>query len=151
MRNLLRWIGPLLLMSLRAEAGALDNNDDLIDLPGPVMFATGKAVIEPASNAALQYLAQHLKEHLNVTLLIEVFDEEDCSTPEGQTLAQERALAVAEWLEASGIDGQRLIPIGFGDTDPATPKQTARAANRRVEFHLCTYSGGCDPIPELAH
>ena len=52
-------------------------------------------------------------------------------------LSEARARAVANWLIADGIDGERLAVRGFGNTRLKAPNDSEanRALNRRIEFH----------------
>jgi OOP family OmpA-OmpF porin len=51
-----------------------------------------------------------------------------------QKLSERRALAVREYLAAQGIAESRMIPTGFGESQPVADNKTAegRAENRRV-------------------
>jgi outer membrane protein OmpA-like peptidoglycan-associated protein len=55
-----------------------------------------------------------------------------------QTLSENRAGAVREYLEGRGIDPGRLKSVGYGETKPIASNRTARgrASNRRVEFKI---------------
>ncbi|MBP6641991.1 MAG: OmpA family protein, partial [Flavobacteriales bacterium] len=57
-------------------------------------------------------------------------------------LSQERAASVRQFLEMSGIEGTRLLPIGHGKNQPIATNKTedGRQLNRRVEFQLTTKS-----------
>ena len=53
-------------------------------------------------------------------------------------LSQRRALAVANYLSAQGVDSRRFAVTGFGESRPVASNNTAegRAQNRRVEIQL---------------
>jgi outer membrane protein OmpA-like peptidoglycan-associated protein len=55
-----------------------------------------------------------------------------------QALSDERAVSVKSYLIANGIDGARMVAIGYGETRPKAQNDTVvgRAQNRRVEFRL---------------
>ena len=55
-----------------------------------------------------------------------------------QTLSEARAQAVVYYLVQAGVDGQRLVARGYGESRPLQPgtSDEARATNRRVEFHI---------------
>jgi OOP family OmpA-OmpF porin len=59
-----------------------------------------------------------------------------------QALADERAVSVKNHLIENGIDGSRLVAIGYGETRPKAQNDTVvgRAQNRRVEFRLTDQS-----------
>lgn len=63
------------------------------------------------------------------------------STGPGQQnldLSKLRAISVTRYLVEQGIDGSRLAPRAFGESQPIQSNETApgRAANRRVELNL---------------
>jgi outer membrane protein OmpA-like peptidoglycan-associated protein len=51
-------------------------------------------------------------------------------------LSQQRADRVRDALVDRGVDGDRLVTRGYGETRPRAPNRTpaGRAQNRRVEF-----------------
>jgi outer membrane protein OmpA-like peptidoglycan-associated protein len=53
-------------------------------------------------------------------------------------LSQRRAGSVSSYLAAQGINVQRLITVGYGETRPIASNDTpeGRAQNRRVEITL---------------
>lgn len=55
-----------------------------------------------------------------------------------EELARRRAQNVSKFLTSRGIDADRLVAVGFGDTLPRADNRTreGRAQNRRVEFHI---------------
>jgi len=69
---------------------------------------------------------------------IEGHTDDQGPTHVNQRLSQERADAVRSYLIGKGVSPARLRSVGFGPTRPLQPGEsdTARAANRRVEFHL---------------
>ena len=58
--------------------------------------------------------------------------------PSNWELSGARAGSVVRYLEANGIASQRLVAVGYADTQPLQGNDTAtgRAANRRVELIL---------------
>ena len=54
---------------------------------------------------------------------------------DGKDFSYKRALSVAKYLQALGIDPDRFIIVGNGDTNPVATNETeeGRAANRRTE------------------
>ena len=77
---------------------------------------------------------------LNPDLQIEIQAHTDSkgTTEINQALSDERAGSVKNYLIANGIDGARLVAIGYGETRPKVQNDTVvgRAQNRRVEFRL---------------
>jgi outer membrane protein OmpA-like peptidoglycan-associated protein len=101
-----------------------------------ILFATGKAVVQPESRPVLKEIAKTLEEHGDLRILIEGHTDNVGAAASNLTLSDARAAAVKEALVADfGVDGGRITTKGFGDTKPSVPNATAagRAQNRRVE------------------
>lgn len=102
-----------------------------------ILFATGSSTLEGESTPTLQEIATMLKAHPELKLTIEGHTDNVGSAAANQTLSEQRAAAVAQYLETNAqIDPSRLVTKGFGDTRPVAPNTTAegRAQNRRVEL-----------------
>lgn len=132
----------------RARKKPPTTNFDLVDgrikLPGHIMFRTGTADIDPVSDVVLEVVLDYLNAKPEVTLLrIEGHTDSDGSPPANQTLSERRALAVAHWLADAGIDCRRLVAVGFGETKPLAPNNSAenKAMNRRVDFVNASING----------
>ena len=102
-----------------------------------ILFATGKAELQPESRPVLKEIAETLKQHADLKILIEGHTD-NVGAPSGNlSLSEARAAAVKTALVSQfGADGNRITTKGFGDTKPAAPNTTAegRAQNRRVEL-----------------
>ena len=53
-------------------------------------------------------------------------------------LSRRRAEAVVAFLKDAGVDVGRISSVGYGETKPIAPNDTAdgRARNRRIEFSV---------------
>jgi outer membrane protein OmpA-like peptidoglycan-associated protein len=101
-----------------------------------ILFATGKADLQPESRPVLKEIASTLKEHADLKVLIEGHTDNVGGAASNLTLSDARAAAVKAALVADfGIAEDRVTTKGFGDTKPAAPNTTAegRSQNRRVE------------------
>ena len=102
-----------------------------------ILFATGKADLQPESRPVLKEIANTLKKYGDLRILIEGHTDNVGSAASNLSLSDARAAAVKAALVAEfGIDGVRLTTKGFGDTKPSVPNTNAvgRAQNRRVEI-----------------
>jgi outer membrane protein OmpA-like peptidoglycan-associated protein len=102
-----------------------------------ILFATGKAVLQPESRPVLKEIAATMKQHGDLKILIEGHTDNVGSPASNLTLSDARAAAVKTVLVSEyGIDGGRITTKGLGDTKPSVPNTTAagRAQNRRVEI-----------------
>lgn len=101
-----------------------------------IMFATGKAELQPESRPVLKEIASTLKQHADLKILIEGHTDNVGSPASNLTLSDARAAAVKAALVSDfGVSADRVTTKGFGDTKPSVPNTTAagRAQNRRVE------------------
>jgi chemotaxis protein MotB len=114
-----------------------------------VLFDAGSADLSPAGKPTLDKLADAIKQleteippDISWVLRIDGHtDKRPISTPEFPSnweLSAARAISVAKYLIADGVDPKRLVPAGFGDNRPIDPADTeaAYAKNRRIEFRL---------------
>jgi outer membrane protein OmpA-like peptidoglycan-associated protein len=101
-----------------------------------ILFETGKSDLKPESRPVLKEIAETLKQHADLKILIEGHTDNVGAPASNLTLSDARAAAVKAALVADfGVDGARITTKGLGDTKPAVPNTTAtgRAQNRRVE------------------
>jgi OmpA-OmpF porin, OOP family len=109
-----------------------------LQLPGPILFQTGTAILDPASDVPLNVVLNYMNEKKEITKLrIEGHTDTDDTNANNYTLSKNRAMAVAAWLIGKGVDCHRLVPVGFGEEKLlVNPEKTPedKAQNRRVVF-----------------
>lgn len=109
----------------------------VITLSGSVLFASGKSGLLPAAQTRLKDVAKVLtREDPVSTMVVEGHTDSQGKASYNQTLSEERAQAVRDYLVASGIASDRISSKGFGSTRSVSENNTAegRANNRRVEI-----------------
>lgn len=103
-----------------------------------IFFNTASAELLPASNLELDKLLRLMK--ANPTLRIEVGGHTDNvgADADNQKLSEERAVAVSKFLTGYGIEADRVVSAGFGETRPVASNDTeeGRALNRRTEIKV---------------
>jgi outer membrane protein OmpA-like peptidoglycan-associated protein len=101
-----------------------------------ILFDTGKATIQPASEKTLQQIAQLLAEHSDWKLRIEGYTDNVGQAAANQALSEKRAQAVVAWLAGHSVEPARLAAKGMGAANPVADNSTddGRAKNRRVEL-----------------
>jgi outer membrane protein OmpA-like peptidoglycan-associated protein len=108
-----------------------------------VVFATGKATLNPGSKQFLVNLVEFLKSYPERGVLIEGFTDNIGSEKVNLDLSQRRADAVKKTLVAMGIDSGRIQTKGYGEqytvADNNTPE--GRQLNRRVEIVISDEGG----------
>ncbi len=110
----------------------------ILNMPSNITFPTDQDTVStsfyPTLNAVSLVLAKYNR------TLVDVYGHTDSTGDEGYNvdLSQRRALSVATYLNAQGVDSRRFFIQGFGETRPVATNATpeGRAANRRVEIQL---------------
>jgi outer membrane protein OmpA-like peptidoglycan-associated protein len=103
-----------------------------------ILFDSGKSTFQKGTYTVLQSITSILKEYPYSKFMIEGHTDSDGSNAMNQTLSENRAAAVKNYLIENGIGADRLRSTGFGETKPIATNKTAKgkAMNRRVEISL---------------
>ena len=103
-----------------------------------VLFATGSAAIADEFVPTLDLGVLVLTLNPQVTMVIEGHTDNVGSDASNRVLSEQRAQAVADYFIDKGVARERLIPIGFGESEPVAENTTAggRQINRRIEVQL---------------
>ncbi len=115
-----------------------------IEILEKVFFDTNKATIKPVSFGVLDEVATVLNENLQITKIrVEGHTDSRGSDSYNLKLSQDRADSVRTYLVGKGVDPSRLLPVGFGETQPIQSNETSagRDVNRRVEFVILEVNG----------
>lgn len=96
-----------------------------------VLFKLGTAELLPEGAPALDQLATELKARPTLKLRVAGHTDKIGEPQKNQTLSEQRAEAVKDYLVKAGIAAERISTAGYGDTRPLYPSPDAR--NRRVE------------------
>ena len=109
---------------------------DKIEILQQVRFASGKSTILPESFNLLAQVVDAIIKNNVKRVKVEGHTDNRGNKAANQTLSEDRARSVMEYLVAQGIDKSRLESVGYGDAKPIAPNLTARGRelNRRVEF-----------------
>ena len=103
-----------------------------------IFFDTNKFDIRDESKAELSKLIEFL--NVNPTVHIEISGHTDNVGADqfNQTLSENRAKSVYEYLVTNGIAATRLVYKGYGKTQPIAPNTAdeEKAKNRRTEFMI---------------
>ena len=110
----------------------------LNDYGKTILFDSGKSSFKTQTYPVLESINSILKEYPNSNFMVEGHTDSDGSNALNQTLSENRAAAVRNYLVEKGINGDRLKSTGYGETKPISSNKTAKgkAENRRVEVSL---------------
>ena len=110
----------------------------LVNLPDGVTFDVGSYSLRPEFRSTLDKVAESLVQYPNS--LIDVYGHTDSTGSDAfnQTLSENRARTVLNYLVSRGVPAARIRSQGFGETMPIASNDTAdgRQKNRRVEIKI---------------
>ena len=95
----------------------------------------------PALNARPQSVLDEVVVAMNAApgrVQVAGHTDSQASQDHNRPLSERRAESVRDYLVSAGIDADRIVTIGFGETRPIATNQNAegRQRNRRTEFHV---------------
>lgn len=103
-----------------------------------IFFDTGKWDLRDESRPELDRLATFLRDNPETRVEIGGHTDNVGTQQSNQTLSQNRAQAVVDYLRSVGINQTRLVARGYGQLKPvaANSNDDGRQQNRRVEFTI---------------
>lgn len=109
---------------------------DKLELKEKLYFAWDQAKLEEASLPTLDEVVQALKDNPGFRVQVDGHTDSSGNDDHNQTLSEERAQAVLDYLASHGIARERLTSKGFSSSRPNDTNATVagRENNRRVEF-----------------
>lgn len=107
-------------------------------LPGALGFEVGSATLSEPGKASLTRLATVLQEYRSTQIAVHGHTDDSGPPAGNQRLSEQRALAIARFLQAQGVAPARLLAIGHGAGRPlvANSDERSRERNRRVELEI---------------
>ena len=114
--------------------------DELVlTMPSGITFAHDRYDVQPQFQATLDQIAQTLTAYPQT--LIDIYGHTDSTGSDAynQTLSENRARSVANYLAGRGVQQARMATRGFGESQLAVSPETSEAdrqANRRVEIRI---------------
>ena len=103
-----------------------------------ILFETGRAALDQRSIAVLDALVGGSLACASARITVEGHTDSDGDPTSNRALSEARAAAVADYLVAAGIDRNRLVAVGYGETRPIATNDTAdgKQLNRRIDFRV---------------
>ena len=107
-------------------------------MPGNITFATGNASIRSDFYPVLNSVAKVLAEFDKTAIIASGHTDSTGSDSFNQTLSEQRAASVKNYLVSRQVAAGRVQAVGYGERYPIAPNSTdaGREANRRVELKL---------------
>ena len=103
-----------------------------------LLFDTGAATLQPASQEQLANVASILKAYPNAKVTIGGYTDNTGDPAANQQLSQQRADNVMAELVRLGVDPARMTAKGYGQDHPLADNSTeeGRQQNRRISLHV---------------
>jgi outer membrane protein OmpA-like peptidoglycan-associated protein len=103
-----------------------------------IQFALNSAQLSETSKTNLNDLAKTLEKYEDTNILIEGHTDITGTRAHNMKLSDERAEAVADYLQSLGVAKKRLTEQGYGPDQPVAENNTdyGRQQNRRVEVAI---------------
>ncbi len=104
-----------------------------------ILFKYGKDEILKKSFNILEAVKDTLSKHPEIRRIrIEGHTDDKGNDSYNQQLSEKRANSIMRYLVKAGIDPERLVAVGYGETRPIDTNKTeaGRERNRRVEFTI---------------
>jgi len=123
----------------RTGVSVTRNGDNItLNMPGNITFATNSADLNANFYDVLNSVSLVLAEFDQTVVEVAGHTDSTGSEDYNQQLSQRRAESVVAYLGTRSVRGDRMIPIGGGETHPIATNDTdaGRQANRRVELTL---------------
>jgi len=109
-----------------------------VNVPSTVSFDTDSYTLKPQLRPVLDTVAQSLNENPQLRAKVVGHTDSTGQAAYNQTLSENRARSVVNYLARQGVAQTRLSSEGRGQNDPIADNGSAagRAENRRVEIYL---------------
>jgi outer membrane protein OmpA-like peptidoglycan-associated protein len=109
-----------------------------LNMPGNITFATDSAGLNAEFFDVLNSVALVVNEFEQTVIEVAGHTDSTGSDEYNQRLSEQRANAVASYLQTRQVRADRIITVGMGESRPIASNETAagRQQNRRVELTL---------------
>ncbi len=115
------------------------NGDNIVlNMPGNITFRTGSADLNADFFRVLDGVGIVVEKYDKTLIVIEGHTDSVGTDENNQALSERRASAVGQYLTGKGINGQRVMTAGLGESRPiaSNDSDAGRTQNRRVEVRL---------------
>ncbi len=126
---------------VKQDAASIDKNTEKVakvDIP-PVYYDSGKAAVKSESFAVLDQIVDISVQFPEYYILIDAHTDSVGGDAANLKLSRDRADEVSKYLVSKGVNANRIIARGWGESKPvvsAEKTEADRAENRRTEFTL---------------
>lgn len=109
-----------------------------VRLTSDILFDHNSAGLRSTSRETLNELAQNFAQYPDNVIIVEGHTDSTGADKYNQTLSEQRAANVADYLIDRGVRAGNITVYGFGESRPKSTNDTAegRQLNRRVEINI---------------
>ena len=110
----------------------------VLNMPGNITFQTGSADLNANFFKVLDGVGIVVEEYNKTLIVVEGHTDSVGSDDSNQALSERRAVSVGQYLIGKGVNNQRVLTAGFGESRPvaSNDNDSGRSQNRRVEVRL---------------
>jgi outer membrane protein OmpA-like peptidoglycan-associated protein len=110
----------------------------VLNMPGNITFQSGSADLNANFFKVLDGVGIVVDEYDKTLIVVEGHTDNVGTDENNQALSERRASAVGQYLISKGVNGQRVMTAGFGESRPVSSNDndSGRSQNRRVEVRL---------------
>lgn len=115
-----------------------DGDQIQLIMPSNITFNTAEYDIKSSFYPSLNSVAKVLYKYKDTTLDVIGHTDSVGKDDYNRDLSYKRAYSVADYLSAQGVPGNRLSPLGLGESQPIADNnsESGRSQNRRVELYI---------------
>jgi outer membrane protein OmpA-like peptidoglycan-associated protein len=126
------------LRDSEVDVRRVSEDEILLDMPADITFDFDRAEVKRRFLPTVRDVARTLRDY--PATYVDVVGHADATGPDdyNMELSERRAMAVGAVLLSEGVQRERLVASGMGESAPVASNATAagRAQNRRVEIRL---------------
>jgi outer membrane protein OmpA-like peptidoglycan-associated protein len=110
----------------------------VLNMPGNITFKTGSSDLNADFYKVLDGVGMVVDEYEKTLIVVEGHTDNVGADDMNQALSERRAMSVGQYIATKGINSQRVLTAGFGESRPiaSNDSDAGRAQNRRVEVRL---------------
>jgi outer membrane protein OmpA-like peptidoglycan-associated protein len=114
------------------------DNEIAVRLTNDILFDFNSASLRPESRQTLRDLATNFRRYPDEVFDVEGHTDNVGSAEYNQTLSEQRAGSVRDYLASQNVPASRITARGYGKSRPKASNDTpeGRQLNRRVEIHI---------------
>ncbi len=120
------------------DIGAVFQGKDIVIGPVEDAFAHGSVNLANEVRPMLAAVAPVLTEFSKTLITVHCYTDSSGADDYNRRLSKLRGLVIARYLVKAGVNGSRILVVGYGESKPVASNATAkgRARNRRIEIEL---------------